>query len=78
VSLTGDVEFTTSNRGAAKSVAILIHADATPRTFTFPAGWTFLKEAAPTGIAASKSAVLSLTCFSGADADIVAVYAEEF
>lgn len=76
LALTGNVTFTTSNKAASKSVSIKILADGSIRTFTFPA-WKFLGAAAPTGIAASKTAILSLTCFGAADTDIVAAYAVE-
>lgn len=75
LSLTGNVTFTTSNRAAPRTVSIRIICDATPRTYVFPAGWTFVGGAAPSGIAASKVAILTATCFGANDADIVAAYA---
>jgi hypothetical protein len=73
VTLAGDIEFTTTNRGAAKSVTIHITCDGSNRNFTFPAGWTFIGTA-PTGIDANKLGVLSVTCFGANDSDIVAAY----
>lgn len=74
VSLTGNVTFTTANRTAGRSLAVRIVADGSSRTFVFPA-WKFVGAAAPASIAASKTAVLSLTCFGAADTDIIAAYA---
>ena len=73
VSLTGNVTFTTSNLAAGLGKVLRIICDGTPRTFTFPA-WTFMTSAAPTGIAASKTAVLSLLAFGGTDSTVVASY----
>jgi len=75
LALTGNVTFTTSNLGAGKSSTVKILCDATPRTFTFPA-WKFMGTA-PTGIAANKTGVLTVTAFGAADADCVAAYAVE-
>jgi hypothetical protein len=73
ITLTGDVIFTTSNRGSGKVVTLIITCDATPRNFTFPS-WVFVGGSAPTSIAASKKAALSLTCLGANDTDIIAAY----
>ena len=75
VSLTGNITFTTSNRAAGRSNTVRIVSDGSSRTLTFPVGWTFLGAAAPTSIAASKTAVLTVTFFGTADSDAVAAYA---
>lgn len=75
LSLTGNVTFTTSNRGSGRHKTIKILADATIRTLTFPA-WKFVGTK-PTQIAASKTAILTISGFGSADTDIVAAYAEE-
>lgn len=77
LTLDGNVEFTTANRGAGKSISIRIDADEANRNFTFPAGWTWLGIGAPASITANKTAVLTVTCFGAADADIIAAYAVE-
>lgn len=77
LALTGNVTFTTSNRAAPRTVSIKILADGSIRTFTFPAGWIFVGAAAPADIAASKTAILTVTCFGAADTDVVAAYAVE-
>jgi len=77
VSLTGDIEFTTSNLAAGRSVSVHIVSDGTPRSFTLPAGWKFIGDAAPASIAANKVGVLSLTAFGTTDSTVVAAYAEE-
>lgn len=75
LALTGDVTFTTSNLAAGKTSTVKILCDATPRTFTFPA-WKFMGTA-PTGIAANKTGILSVTPFGAVDTDCVAAYAVE-
>ena len=73
LNLTGAPTFTTSNRASGRTVTIRLICDATQRTLTFPAGWVFLGTK-PSTIAASKTAVLSLTFFGTADSDCVAAY----
>ena len=77
LTLAGDVEFITSNRGQARSIAIEIIADGSNRNFTFPAGWTWLGDGEPPSIDANKVGVLSLTCLGANDTDVIAVYAAE-
>jgi len=74
LALTGNITFTTSHKAAGKTVTLKILADASVRTFTFPA-WIFVGAAAPASIAANKTAILTLTCFGTADTDIIAAYA---
>jgi hypothetical protein len=74
--LTHDTTFSSSNRGAGKSLSIRIVSDSSGHTLAFPAGWVFISTK-PTAIAASKTAILSLTCYGSADTDIVAAYKEE-
>jgi len=76
ITLTGNITFTTSNRGAPKSITVKIIGDSSLRTFTFPA-WKFVGAAAPASLAASKVALMTLTCFGSADTDIIAAYAAE-
>lgn len=73
ISLTGNLELTSSNRATGRTVVLRLVADATQRTLTFPAGWVFLG-AKPANIAASKSGVLSLTFFGSADTDCIAAW----
>ena len=73
IALTGDITFTTVNKAAGRSVLLRIVADATPRNFTFP-GWHFTGAAAPASIAASKTAILRLTAWGSADANVTAEY----
>lgn len=74
--ITGNITFTTSNKAAGKRKTIKILADGSTRTFTFPS-WKFIGAAAPASIAANKTAILTLECFSTTDASIVAAYAVE-
>lgn len=76
LALTGNVTFTTSNKGTGKRKTIKILADGSTRTFTFPS-WKFVGAAAPASIAANKTAILTLECFGANDTDIVAAYAVE-
>lgn len=74
LSLAGDVTFTTTGRGNGNGVTLRIISDGSTRNFTFPA-WVFVGGAAPTSIAANKTAVLSLLGFGLNDSDIIASYA---
>lgn len=76
VALTGNITFTTSNRGAGKKIRVRIVADGTLRTLTFPA-WKFIGAAAPVNIAANKTALLTVTGFGANDSDVIAEYAVE-
>ena len=76
ISLTGNLTFTTSNLANGRTVVLRLVADGTTRNLTFPAGWKFIG-AKPTNIAASKSAILSLTFFGSADTDCIAAYGVE-
>ena len=73
ISLTGNLELTALNRAAGRQVTLRLLCDATTRTLTFPAAWVFLG-AKPSSLAASKTAVLSLTFFGTNNADCVAAY----
>lgn len=77
VSLTGNIEFTTSNKASGRMLMVRVVADGSSRNYTLPAGWTFVGSAAPASIASGKVGVFSLTCFGSNDSDIVAAYAEE-
>ena len=73
ISLTGNLTFTTSNRAAGRTVTLRLVCDTTQRTLTVPAGWVFIANK-PANIAASKTAILSLSFFGTADSDCVAAY----
>jgi hypothetical protein len=75
VTLAGNITFTTSNLAAARCVSVRIVGDGSIRNLTFPGTWTFIGSAAPTALAASKTAILSLTSFSTTDANVIAAYA---
>lgn len=77
VTLTGNITFTTSNRAAGRCKTIRMVGDSSSRTLTWPAGWTWIGAAAPSALAANKDAILTITAFGTADADIVAAYAVE-
>jgi hypothetical protein len=55
-------------------MVVRIVCDGTSRTLTFHSSWIFIGEK-PASIAASKTAILSMTCFGTAETDIVCSYA---
>lgn len=73
LALTGNITFTTSNKAAGKIVRLLLSSDGSSRNLTFPVGWTFLI-AAPTALAANKSALMVIHCTSTADAGVFVTY----
>ena len=75
--LTGNITFTTSNLATGKALAVKVVCDGTPRNFTFPGTWKWLGAAAPASIAATKTAIISLTAFGAADSNVVASYLVE-
>src|SRR5687768_1391667 len=76
ISLTGNIAFTSSNRGTGRQVVLRLLCDSTQRTLSFPAGWRFLGSK-PATIAASKVGVLSLTFFGENDSDGLASWGVE-
>lgn len=76
LALTGNVTLTTSARAAGRRIAVVIAADASIRTLTFPA-WKFLGGVAPTVIAASKTGLLELFSTGTTDAAILARWTVE-
>ena len=77
VTLAGDITFTTSNLAAGRSKTVRIIGDGSSRNFTFPGGWIFVGAAAPTALAANKTAILTMTRFGTADANVVAAYSAQ-
>lgn len=73
LTLAGNVTFTTSNKNPGYALTIRIIADGSTRNLTFPA-WTFVGIAAPTTLAANKTAILTILCWGTADTDIIAGY----
>lgn len=77
MALTGNLTFSAlANQQAGRSATIIIAADASLRTLTFPA-WTFVGAAAPANIAASKTAKLELHCVGTNAADVIAEWTVE-
>lgn len=77
LALTGNATFTTSNLTAGADLRVVITADASLRTLTFPAGWKFVGSAAPANIAASKTGILEILSTSGADSGVIAKWSVE-
>ena len=74
VSATATFTCATYIAGASKTIKILDSGSG--QTLAFPAGWIFVGTK-PTAIAASKTGILTLTCFSTTEASVVAAYAEQ-
>lgn len=74
LTLSGDVSFTSSNRGQAKSITVKIIGDGSLRTLSFPAGWVWLGDGEPASLASGKVGVLSITSFGNDEVDVIAVY----
>ena len=74
--LNGNVAIDTAaaNKGAGKSIVIKILCDGSARNFTWNSSWVFIGEK-PTSIAASKTAILSMTCFGTNETDVICSYA---
>lgn len=77
LTLGGDITFTTSNLAAGRSKTIRIIGDGSSRSLAFPVGWIFVGAAAPTTLAASKVAVLTMTSFGTTDANVIAAYSAQ-
>lgn len=77
VNITGDLTLTAVNMSAAKSITLLIVNNASIHNLSFPSGWKFFGAAAPTTIAASKQALLTLTAFGSTEGSVKAAYAVE-
>ena len=72
--LTGNVIISLSNIAAGRQTLIrILNTNFVPSTFSFPADLVFTC-AKPASIAASKTALLQLTCYGTQAADVVAVY----
>ena len=76
ISISANTTFTGVNYATGKSKVVKITTDGTLRTLGFPSGWVFVGTK-PVDQAASKIGILSLTCFTGAEAGVVASYAVE-
>ena len=68
------IDTAAANKGAGKSIVIKILCDSSARAFTWNSSWVFVGEK-PTSIAASKTALLSMTCFGTNETDVVCSYA---
>lgn len=71
LTLSGNTTFTTSNLVAGVSVTVMVTADASNRTLTFPASWIWVS-LIPASLIATKNAILTLISKGTSDA---AVYA---
>jgi hypothetical protein len=71
--INGNVSFTTANRAPGRAASVRISGDGTARNYTFDARWKFVGEK-PTSIAASKIALLSLTCYGTSEQDVICMY----
>lgn len=76
ITVSATATFTCATYIAGKSKTIKILDSGSGQTLAFPATWVFLGTK-PTAIVASKTGVLSLTCFSTTEDSVVASYEEE-
>lgn len=76
IALTGNLELTGSNYVSPSQIKVILRADASTRTLTFPAGWVFVGTA-PANIAADKTGVLTLISTGVVEADVVASWEVE-
>ena len=72
IDLTGNLSLTATNMQTGRNLVVRLKSDASTRTLAFPVGWHFLGAAAPASLAANKVAMLWLSCFGGADTDVIA------
>lgn len=77
LALAGNVAFTTTGRVNGGEKVLRLLGDGTARTLAFPSAWAWLGSAPPTGLAAGKTAILSLTCFGPSESDVVAAYSAQ-
>ena len=63
-----------NNSGVTNEDRIKILCDSSARAFTWNSSWVFIGEK-PASIAASKTALLSMTCFGTSESDVVCSYA---
>jgi len=77
ITISANSTFTASNYAIGKSKVVVITTDATIRTLAFPAGWIWLNSSEPVSQQASKKGVLSLSCQTGAESGVIAMYAAE-
>jgi hypothetical protein len=77
VALAGNVTFSGSGYLFGSYVIVRIVCDSSSRTLAFPSGWKFVGAAAPSSIAANKTAVMRLWSFGTVEADVVANYLVE-
>jgi len=73
IALTGDITFNTSNLASGRAKQVIISAGASARNITFPS-WVWLGTGAPTSLAASKSALLTLISTSTTDGAVYATW----
>lgn len=78
LALTGNITFANAlNKAAAKSKIIILTASGGTRTLTFPAGWVFLDQVAPSSLASGKTGILNLYCRGTAETDVIVSYSAQ-
>lgn len=79
INMSGDITFTTSNRGTGKGTTIRLVPNAAgiaTRNITFPAGWKFVGVASTT-VLPNKVGVLTILYFGSAETDCLATIITE-
>lgn len=77
ITLTGNLEFLTSNLANGQELQIRLLPGASARNLLFPVDWKFYEDTKPASIAANKRGTLSLQVHGTTNADVEAVYAEQ-
>jgi hypothetical protein len=70
--LTGNVTFTAILPRGFKRATVLVVGDTVSRNLTWPSPWRWVGSAAPTSLAANKSAILELLIFDDNDSSVLA------
>ena len=77
LALNQNTTFTTSNLGNGRSASVRVVGDASTRTLSWPAGWTWLGSGPPSSLTANDVGYLSITAYGVADTDVVAAWSYE-
>ena len=77
MTISGAIALDTTNRGSGKFLTLRVVDNGSGQNITYASGWKWLSDSGPSTIAASKTGILSLTCYGTAESDIVAVWAVE-
>lgn len=76
IPVSGALTLATTHLGVGRQLILrLVNSSGSTQNLSFPAGWVFIGNGAPTTILNGKTGVLSLLSFSTTDSSVVAAYA---